>query len=172
MLDLVFGGRNLVFASPLSLEEATKRLQREITPPGVRAEWRRPMEWRMFEKRPQSFIGTFADGRFHMVRLVRGRGSIRPWMDGKLSRAFHGCSVEVRVKMPALAIIAYLPFMLLGLFALFSFGVLALWGLLVVLAPGIVWSMEARKGTTMLASLLEAEPSRAIAPAHVRDAHH
>src|SRR5215831_4695255 len=114
MLDLVFGGRKLVLASPLSLEEATKRLQREITAPGVRAEWRRPMEWRMFEKRPQSFIGTFADSRFHMVRLIRGRGSIRPWIDGKLSRAVDGCLVEVRLKMPTLPIVAYLPFMVLG----------------------------------------------------------
>ena len=172
MLDLVFGGRDLVFASPLSLEEATRRLHREIAPSGVRAAWRRPMEWRMFEKRPQSFIGTFADGRFHMVRLIRGRGSIRPWIDGQLTRAVNGCLVHVRLKMPALAIVAYLPFMLLGVFALFSVGVFVLWGLLVVLAPGIVWSIEARRGVTMLAALFEAEPSRSIAEGHVTGAHH
>jgi len=41
------------------------------------------MEYRIFEKRPQSFIGTFADGRLHMVRLVRGRllCKIRSWHD-------------------------------------------------------------------------------------------
>ena len=167
MLDLIFGGRHLVFASPLSLEEATRRLEREIVPPRVQVEWRRPMEWRAFEKRPQSFIGTFADGRFHMVRLIRGRGSIRPWIDGMLSRAVSGCHVDVRLKVPAIAIVACLPFMALGVFALPFKGLFALGGLLMVVAPGIAWSIEARKATTMLAALFESAPSRSIAEGRI-----
>ena len=166
MLDLVFGGRSLVFASPLSLEEVTTRLQREIVPPTIRAEWRRPMEWRMFDKRPQSFIGTFADGRFHMVRLERGRGSVRPWIDGRLSRTVNGCLAEVRLKMPALAIGAYLPFMVLGVLALFTIGVLALAGLLILLAPVIVWNSEAQKATALLADLFESQPTRPTESTH------
>jgi len=158
---VIFGGRHIVFESPLSLEEATTRLEREITPPTVRSEWRRPMERRMFEKRPQSFIGTFADDRFHVVRLTRGRSSIRPWVDGTLSRSTRGCRVAVQLKMPTVALVAWTPFILLGVAAIFFVGgVFALWGLLVILAPGFVSNMEAQKAERLLANLFQSEPSR------------
>jgi hypothetical protein len=160
MLDLLVGGRKLVFESPLSLEDATRRLQQEITPSGVRAEWRRPLEYRVFEKRPQSFIGTFADGRFHMVRLVRGRGSIRPWIDGQLARAVNGCRVDVRLKLPTLAFISCVPFLLFAMLALYAGGVLALWGVFVIVAPVIMWNMEAQKAERLLADLFQSQPSR------------
>jgi len=167
MIDLVFRGRQLTFNSPLSLEEATTRLQRELTPPTV-APWRQSMEYRIFEKRPQSFIGTLSDSRFHMVRLLRGRGSIRPWIDGTLSRAGNGCRVDVRVKMSTLGIIACVPVMVLGTlilaFASF-FVVFMLPGLLMVLAPIVVASLEAGKATRMLAALFESE-AKAAAISH------
>src|SRR5689334_4623342 len=95
MLGLLVG-RNLIFESPLSLEEATTRLQREIAAP----------EWRVYENRQQSFIGTLANGRFHMVRLVRGKNSFRPMIDGQLTPAMNGCRVDVRLKLPATSIFA------------------------------------------------------------------
>lgn len=89
MLELLFGGRNLVFESPLSLEDATARLQREITTP----------EWRMLENRRQLFMGTFAGGRFHMFRLASRRNSFKPTIDGTLTRTVNGCRVNARLKL-------------------------------------------------------------------------
>jgi hypothetical protein len=146
--------------SALSLEEATTRLERELVPPAVKAEWRRPMEYRAFEKRPQSFIGTFAHGRFHMVRLVRGRGSNRPWIDGQLSRTVNGCRVDVRLKVPRFAIVVCIPFAVLGLLALLLGGFFGLWGLAVIAAPAIGWNIEARKAENLLAALFESKPLR------------
>jgi hypothetical protein len=63
MLDLLFGGRRLVFESPLTHGEITARLQREVA----------PAVWEWHEARPNLFEGTFADSGFYMVRLVRGK---------------------------------------------------------------------------------------------------
>ena len=118
------------------------------------------MEYRIFEKRPQSFIGTFADGRLHMVRLVRGRNSIRPWIDATLSRAGNGCRVHVRLKMPTLAIVAFIPAFIVGALALIFaayYTILMLPALAIFAAPFIAASLEAGKATRMLAALLESE---------------
>lgn len=168
MLDLVVGGRHLILESRLSLEEATRRLEREITAPTAKL-WR-AMEWRAWEKRTQSFIGEFADGRFHMIRLLREeRGRIRPWIDGRLSRVADGCRVDVRLKMPASAIVVCLPFMVLGAAIIASVRFLGLpglaIGLVMALTPIIVSILEARKATEMLGALFESKPSRSVAAA-------
>src|SRR5262245_44778255 len=126
------------------------------------------MEYRVVEKRPQSLIGTFANGRFHVVRLLRDWGSIRPRIDGTLSRTVNGCQVDVRLKTPALAIAARAPFMLLGvLFVLFVGGLFALWGVIVLLAPVFMSHHEAQKAEQLLAALFQTapRPSRARAVA-------
>ena len=150
MLDLLFGGRRLIFKSGLSVEEATARLQREIAEP----------KRRIVENPPQSFIGTLADGRFHVARVQRGRRSSL-WIDGTLSRGAIGCHVDVRLKMPVFAVAACLPVMAFGLF--FALGFFLLPGLVLVLAPVVIPITEARKATRLLATLFEAAPSRPIA---------
>jgi hypothetical protein len=60
----------------------------------------------MFGRRQQSFVGTLANGRFQMVRLVRGKNSFRPTIDGELSPAMNGCRVDVRLKLSAVALFA------------------------------------------------------------------
>jgi hypothetical protein len=60
MLDLMFGGRKLIFESPLTLEEATRRLQNEIA----------VLEWRVYENRQQSF-------RARSRRMTSSRGTLQ-----------------------------------------------------------------------------------------------
>jgi hypothetical protein len=160
MLELLFGGRHLVFESPLTFEEATQRLERELTAPTANKRWR-AMGWRASEQRPPSLHGTFADDRFQMSPLINGRRSLRPWIVGTLSRAAIGCRVDVRLKMPTLAVVVHIPFMIVG--ALFAVYVrfLALPGLLLVLAPILISTLVAQKSTELLAKLFEAKPSRA-----------
>jgi hypothetical protein len=163
MLDLLFGGRHLVFESPLTLEEATGRLQNEIAVP----------EWRVYENRRQSFIGTFANGRFHMVRLVHGKNSFRPMIDGQLSPAMNGCRVDVRLKLPPVAVVACALFLVIGVsmillalpqaVATHDLHFFALLGPLMLVMAVVVPIAEARKAERTLASLFQSEPSRFVA---------
>lgn len=68
MLDLFFPGRNVAFESALALEEVTHRLEQEITAPASP----------LFDRRPQLFQGSFVEGRFQMMRMVKGRNSFNP----------------------------------------------------------------------------------------------
>ena len=57
MFELFYPGRSIVLDSPLGVEEVTRRLE-------------------------LAFDGTFADGRFCMMRRVRGgTRSVRSWTD-------------------------------------------------------------------------------------------
>jgi hypothetical protein len=163
MLDLVFGGRNLIFESPLSVEEATARLHHDIAAP----------EWRVYENRQQPFIGTFADGRFHVARRVRGKNSFRSMIDGQLSPSVNGCRVNVRLKLPAVAVVACALFITigagLGTIAVPHVmaardpitGLFGLIGPLMLLTAAVAPILEARKATRLLGSTFQSEPSRA-----------
>ena len=161
MLDLLSGGRNLHFESPLTLDEATRRLQNEIAAP----------EWRVYEDRQQSFVGTLANGRFHMIRLVRGKNSFRPMIDGQLSPAVNGCRVDVRLKLPAAAVAACAVFVAIGVTMMavalpraaanadvFT-GYFALLGALMPVIAVVVPAIEARKAARLLATLFQSESS-------------
>jgi hypothetical protein len=91
MFDLLYTGRQLVISSPLSVEEVTQRLGREVAPPVTRPQWR--------DRRQQGFEGTFADGQFSLIRLVRGRNSFRPWMTGRVSPQPMGTRVDVHLQL-------------------------------------------------------------------------
>ena len=162
MLDLIFRGRSLVFETALGADEVTRRLAREVTPP----------KWQHQETRTQLFEGTFADGRFHMVRLVRGRNSFRPVIEGRLSPTPRGTRIDVQLRLHPLV---------LGLSAiLFGIG-----GLVAVIAAAeslarrepapqlivvplmaaasaviaVAASLEARKATRLLARVFDSEPT-------------
>ena len=171
MLDLLFGGRKLIFESPLSLEDATARLQREIAAP----------EWRMFENRRQLFIGTFAGDRFRIARLVPRQHAFRSTIDGTLSRAEHGCRVNARLKLAPMDLFYFSLLMLIAA-TLFLFGLRAvaevldpvsvttditvakLLGLLLaplmLVGPVIVVIVEARKATRMFRTLFQGDNRR------------
>jgi hypothetical protein len=85
MLDVFLRGRELVFESPVAPDDLTGRLRRELAPP----------VWRLVEDRPQLFVGTFENDRFHMARLVRGRNSFRPMIEGVLRPSGGGTRIEV-----------------------------------------------------------------------------
>jgi len=109
MIDLLFRGRTLVFESSLSREEVTKRLQREIAP--ATSQW--------YENRPQLFEGTLSDGRFRMVRLVRGRNSFRPVVEGELVATPRGVRIDARLTLhPVVVGLCAILFALGGLVAM------------------------------------------------------
>ena len=94
MLDLFFPGRSVAFESSLALEEVTHRLQPEITSPASP----------FFDRRTQLFQGTFADGRFHMMRIVKGRNSFNPVIRGQVSRVAGGTRVEAHLQLHPLVL--------------------------------------------------------------------
>lgn len=173
MLDLLFGGRNLIFESPLSLEDATVRLQGEVTTP----------EWRLFENRRQLFMGTFAGGRFHIFRLASRRSSFKPTIDGTLTRTVNGCRVNARLKLApgdlvavSLLITIAVTMLLFGLQAVAAVldpavvvtdvTVVELLSLLIatLMLLGSVVSLiiDARRATRALATLFESQPPQFI----------
>ena len=91
MFDVLYPGRRLVIDSPLSVEEVTHRLGREVAAPAIT----RPSR----EKRTQSFEGTFANGDFSFIRLVRGQNSFRPWMKGRVSAQAAGTRIDVHLQL-------------------------------------------------------------------------
>ena len=160
MIDLVFG-RRLTFQSPLARDAVEARLQTEIAPP------------RFFSRGDPThqFEGTFAEGRFRIVRQVRGRHSFRSVVSGTVSSGARGARVDVRLQLhPAVLIICAIIVMFGGLIAsiavpeYLSTGsspalvfVLGLAGVFVAFA--IVAAVEARKAIRMLAALFETKPA-------------
>lgn len=156
MIDLVFG-RRLMFESPLAAADLVARLQREVAPP------------RLFStpEASQSFEGTFADGRFRMMRSVRGRNSFRPVISGAVTSGARGTRVDVRLQLHPIVMGLCAIVLLAGATAA-SIAIpeyLATGsspGLLVVLALAVVFTafaitaaVEARKATRMLAAVFE-----------------
>lgn len=165
MLDLLFRGRRLEFASPLTSEELTGRLAREVT----------SAVWRVTETRTQSFEGTVADGRFRMLRLVHGRNSFRPIIEGQLVSLPVGTRIDVRLRLHPVVIILCTILVMVG-------GVLtgivaadpeardAVPPPLVALVAGALCAVligasvvEARMATRLLSHLFGATPSRPAA---------
>jgi hypothetical protein len=95
MLDLLVRGRHLVFDTTLDRAEATERLQREIAPP----------VWQLYERRPQLFEGRLEAERFSVVRLVRGRNSFRPVIEGQLLSGPIGTRVRVTLRVHPVVLI-------------------------------------------------------------------
>ena len=161
MIDLLHG-RTLVFETHLSTDEITARLQREVA----------PATWRLYENRRQLFVGTFADGRFRMMRLVRGKNSFRPLIEGRLSPSSTGARIDVRLKLHPLVLIVC-AFLLIvgGLITLVSLSevlaggesghtfVTAVAFTLLVLIFIAIMRAEASKATQLLADLFEAKAS-------------
>ena len=151
-----------MFESPLSREQVTARLGREIAAP----------EYRPFENRPQLFEGTFADGRFRMVRLSRGRNSLRPMISGELSSGVRGARVDVRLWLHPGVLAAFAIVFLVG-GAAASIAVpdylrsrqpsvpLGIAALIAWMFVGftIGATVEARRATRLLARFFETEPA-------------
>lgn len=94
MLDLFFPGRSVAFQSPLALEEVTSRLQQQITAPASP----------FFDRRTQLFQGSFADGRFQIMRIVKGRNSFNPVIRGQLARVAGGTRIDAQMQLHPLVI--------------------------------------------------------------------
>lgn len=160
---MFLSGRRLVFDSPLTPDQATERLRQQVTPPA----------WKLVEDRPQLFEGTFENGRFQMVRLVRGRNSFRPVIEGTLQPGNRGTRIDVRMKLHPLVVVFCGVFLAFG--AMVAAVAIPEW-LAASTTPAPVWlflglaaavaaaflaapGIEARTATRMLQDLFEAEPS-------------
>ena len=162
MLDLLFPGRSVAFDSSLALEVVTERLQQEITKPA------RPF----FDRRTQLFQGDFTDGRFKMMRIVKGRNSFNPVIRGQLSRTATGTRVDAQLQLHPLV---------LGILAIFTLiasriasiaapevltipaaGLVGGFGVLVLLIMlfATIANFEARKTLTLLSGVVGAQATR------------
>src|SRR5262245_66331008 len=61
------------------------------------------MHW-FRDTRTQLFEGTFANGRFEMSRLVKGRDSFRPMLYGQLLPTSGGTRIEIRMRLHILVL--------------------------------------------------------------------
>jgi hypothetical protein len=161
MLDLIFG-RRLVFESPLTREDLMTRLAQQVAPPRLLSR----------EKGPQLFEGTIAEGRFRMMRSVRGRNSFRPVISGAVTAGTGGARLDVRLQLhPIVVVICAVLLLIGGLIASIAIpeylttgsspGLLFVIGITgVYVAFAIATAVEARRATRMLAALFAAEPLR------------
>jgi hypothetical protein len=169
MIDLVFG-RRLTFHTPLTPGDLTTRLEREVAQPRLLSSARGT----------QLFEGSVADGRFRMMRSVRGRNSFRPVISGAVSSGERGTRVDVRLQLHPVVMVFCGAVLLVGAMIgsiaipeylatgaspalIFMLGLAA-----VVTAFAIAAALEARKATLMLAALFGVEPvppDRSRAPA-------
>jgi hypothetical protein len=143
MLELFHRGRSIVVDSPLGVEELTRRL-------GL------------------AFDGTIADGRFRMMRRVRGRNSFRPVVDGQIQAGAGGSRLHVRLRLHPLILAIGAVFALMAgtVAAAASPDIPAVGGsplLALVLAMAAVaclfallGSIEARTSTRLLCTVAEA----------------
>jgi hypothetical protein len=161
MFDVMYPGRTLLFDSPLSVEEVTRRLEREVAPPAME----------LFKTRQQLFEGTFADRQFTVIRRVRGRNSFRPWIKGRVLEGSRGARVEVRLQMSPLVLVFGLVFAIVaGTIAAVAAPELPLVGgsplglrLLVAAAVALLFAalgnFEARAATRLLETVIGAKPT-------------
>ncbi|HEX5214228.1 MAG TPA: hypothetical protein VFV98_02130 [Vicinamibacterales bacterium] len=145
MFDLFYPGRALVLDSPLGVDELTRRLA-------------------------LAFEGTFADGRFHVMRRVRGRNSFRSVLDGQILPGSGGSRLNVRLRLhPLILAIGAVFALIAGTIAAvaapeipgvggspFLVRVLAMCGVAFVFA--LLGNVEARTSTRLLSNVAEAKP--------------
>lgn len=162
MIDLLFRGRRVVFDSPHGVVEAQERLAREVAAPA----------WGLGRaQRTQLFEGAVADGRFEVVRLVRGRNSFRPVIEGQLSPSPGGSRIEVRMRLsPAVLVVLAILLGVGGLVAsvaaadLMARNETVTAALVVFAVPALAMAMlglaasEARRATRLLASVFDGKP--------------
>ncbi len=101
MLDLFFPGRSVALDTSLTFDEVTRRLQQQIAAPASP----------LFDRRSQLFQGSFTDGRFQMMRIVKGRNSFNPVIRGQVSRVPSGARVDAQLHLHPLV---------LGILAIFA----------------------------------------------------
>ena len=162
MLDLLFPGRSVAFESSLAPEEVTRRLQQEIAAPASP----------LFDRRTQLFQGSFADGRFHMMRIVKGRNSFNPSIRGQVSRAGGGTRIEAQLQLHPLVIgfLAIFTVIASRLASIAAPEVLAMPGagvagglgalLLLVLLFAAIANVEAGKTLKLLSDVIGAPPTQ------------
>lgn len=143
MFELFDPGRSMVLDSPLGVEEVTRRLE-------------------------LAFDGTFADGRFCLMRRVRGRNSFRPVVDGQILPESGGSRLNVCLRLHPLILAIGAVFALIAgtVAAVASPGIPLVGGspfLVRVLAMAAVafvfallGSIEARTATRLLHHIVEA----------------
>ena len=162
MLDLFFPGRSVAFDSSLALEELTERLHHEIAVPASS----------LFDRRTQLFQGSFADGRFKMMRIVKGRNSFNPVIRGQVSRAAGGARVDAQLQLHPLVLGFLAIFTLIAsriasiaapeLLPIPASGLVGGVGvfLLLVLLFATIANFEARKTLTLLSGVVGAQATK------------
>jgi hypothetical protein len=166
ILDVLYPGRRVVLDSGLSLAEVTSRLEKEVTPPAT--PWFR-------DTRTQLFEGTFANGRFEMARLVKGRDSFRPMLYGQLSATPGGTRIEIRMQLHLLVLaVGFIIASIAGMFAsLAAYEVVPVIGRLPFVVQLLVIGLfallfaalatrQARKVTRLLERLLDAREESCV----------
>ena len=157
MFELFYPGRSIVLDSPLGVEELTRRLE-------------------------LAFDGTFADGRFWMMRRVRGRNSFRPVMEGQILPGSSGSRLHGRLRLHPLILAIGVVFALIAgtVAAIAAPGIPVVGGsplmvrVLAMAAVALIFalmaSIEARTSTRVLANVAQANsppPGQTSAREHI-----
>ena len=155
--------QKLLFNSPLSREELTRRLAREVS----KSRW----GFALFDRRTELFEGTITSEGFKVSRIIRYRNSFLPVISGNFSPTAKGVRVDVTLRLHGAVLafsVVWLSFVGLGAAAvvlellrseplgqvrLIPLGMLAFFYLLVTLSFGF----EARKARKLLSEIFEAE---------------
>ena len=145
MFELIYPGRSIVLDSAFGVEELTRRLE-------------------------LAFDGTFADGRFYMMRRVRGRNSFRPVVDGQILARSGGSRLNARLRLhPVILAFGALFALIAGtVAAIASPGIPVVGGspllvrvlgmAAVAFVFALLGSIEARTSTRLLSNAAEAKP--------------
>lgn len=159
--------QKLVFDSPLSQEEAVRRLALEVAKP--RSGW----QWR--EKRTEKFEGTVSDESFQISRIIRYRNSFLPVIQGRFSPFGSGVRIEVTMKLHVIILIfsllwlsfvgfpvlgAVMQFLMTGRFEEAGWIPCAML-VLFFLMTAIGFGIEAHKAKKLLSRIFEVDGARA-----------
>jgi len=153
--------QKLLFNSPLSREELTRRLAREVS----KSRW----GFALFERRTELFEGTITSEGFKVSRIIRYRNSFLPVISGNFSPTANGVRVDVTLRLHRAVLafsVVWFSFVVLGAAAValellrsrhpesfMPLAMLAFSYLLVTLSFGF----EARKARRLLGEIFEAE---------------
>lgn len=110
----------LNIATILTFSEVLERLDEVVEPPKI-------FRLTLFKRPAKPYEGTITGNTFKIGRIVNGRNSFLPVIEGEIHPQAPGCSVKIRISLPKFVIIFMIYWLWttgsIGMFALFAWWV-------------------------------------------------
>jgi hypothetical protein len=107
----------LTIPTTLTFSEILERLDEVVEPPKI-------FRFTLFKRPNKPYEGTISGNTFKISRIIRGRNSFLPVIEGAIYPESFGCSIEIKMSLHKIVIVFMIYWLSIvgsiGLFALFA----------------------------------------------------